>query len=457
MIPTPGSPDAVSNPASGAPSGVAADARLVRVIGVGPLAASIVNLTIASGIFVVPAFVAAGLGAAAPIAYLICAAAIALVALCFAEAGSRVSATGGVYAYSQVAFGDLVGFVVGVLFWIGSLGIGNAAVAALFVLTVGQLVPALATPLARFAVLATTYLVLAVLNVRGVKLGMRIGTGLAMLKLAPLLLLVIVGVPLIAHANLIWPHVTLSAIGPTCLVLIFAFMGVEGALTPGGEFADSARTVPRGILLGLGAVVVLYLSIQTVAQGVMGPALAANTSAPIAALANIVLGSGGRVFVLAATAIATLGYLSADMLASPRASYAMARDGLLPDLLAHVHPRFRTPHVAIWAYAAIAFAFGATGSFEQLVILASVSTLLIYLACCLSTLVLRRERVAQAGRPFVLPGGPTIPILGSGVVIWLIASASRREVISVGGLILLSLLTYVATRYKRRRVAVGAA
>ena len=103
------------------------DDSLVRALGTWGLAAGIVNLTVGGGIFRLPASAAAALGSAAPIAYLVCAAAMGLIVLCFAEAGSRVSLTGGLYAYVEVAFGPLIGFLSGVMLWVG-ISFATAAV-----------------------------------------------------------------------------------------------------------------------------------------------------------------------------------------------------------------------------------------------------------------------------------------------------------------------------------------
>ena len=118
----------------------ASDAGLVRAIGARQLTASIINVTIGAGIFVLPAVAAAGLGAAAPIAYLVCAALMALIVCCFAAAGSRVSLTGGVYAYVEVAFGPFVGFLAGVLYFLMAT-FAVASVSSAFAGSVGALWP----------------------------------------------------------------------------------------------------------------------------------------------------------------------------------------------------------------------------------------------------------------------------------------------------------------------------
>src|SRR6266571_8555636 len=128
------------------------DAGLVRAIGLRDLTASIVNVTIGAGIFVLPAFVAAGLGAAAPIAYLVCAALMALIVACFAAAGSRVSVTGGLYAYVEVAFGPFVAFLSGVLYALMA-AFAVASVASAFAGSVASVWTAVETPLGRAALI----------------------------------------------------------------------------------------------------------------------------------------------------------------------------------------------------------------------------------------------------------------------------------------------------------------
>jgi len=132
---------------------------LIRAVGVRGLAAGIVNYTIGAGIFVLPALVAVKVGAAAPIVYVVCAIAMALIALCFADIGSRVSISGGVYAYAGVAFGSYVGFMVAMGMWI-SMIIASAAVAIICLDSLGQLIPALSGSAARAAIIVVLYTVL---------------------------------------------------------------------------------------------------------------------------------------------------------------------------------------------------------------------------------------------------------------------------------------------------------
>jgi len=428
------------------------DEKLVRAVGVGGLTSGIINYTIGAGIFVLPAVVAARIGGAAVVAYVVCAVAMALIVLCFAQAGSRVSLSGGAYAYAGTVFGPYVGFVVAMMLWFGANVLASASVANIFVGTLGRFIPAAGEPMIRGAILVALYASLAIINMRGVKLGVRVVEGFAVAKLTPLIILVVVGVFAVQAANFTWPGMpSYGEISRTSAMLIFAFLGVESALTPSGEVRDPARTVPRAVFLALGVVTLLYLAIQTVAQGILGAELATNTAAPLAAAARVAIGRGGEILVIAGTAISTFGYVAGDMLAAPRGIYALARDGLLPSPIATVHPVRRTPTVAIAVHAIACCALAITGSFESLLVLATLATLLVYLACCVAAFELRRRNIQTGeGVPFRIPGGPAVPVLASAVVVWLISSATRAEFMALGWMMLVSTVLFFAMKASRR-------
>jgi APA family basic amino acid/polyamine antiporter len=419
---------------------------LVRALGVRALAANIVNTIVGSGIFVLPAVVAAILGPAAVIAYIVCAFLVALFGLCFAEIGSRVHASGGAYAYVEAAFGRYVGFCAGLLLGCAEI-VASAAVATIFVGSVGALLPHGGTFALRATLLVLLYASLTILNVRGVRTGARVMELLTASKLVPLALLVIAGMFVLHPAYLRWTSVpTVADVGRASLVLMFAFTGVEGPLTSSGEVRDPARTVPRAVLLGLSVVALLYAGLQIVSQGVLGPALATTTDAPLGAVAERVLGNPGRALILVAAIVSALGYVSGDMLASPRLLFAFARDGLLPARFGSVHPRFRTPHIAIIAYAALSCAVALSGSFRMLAVLSAVGILVVDLACCAAVLELRRRDVRAEGAPFVIPGGLVVPLLACAVVAWLLTSARAAEFLAAAGVVVVASLFYLARR-----------
>jgi len=433
------------------------DEGLIRAVGVRGLTAGIINYTIGAGIFVLPALVAARVGAAAPIVYVICAVAMGLIVLCFADAGSRVSLSGGTYAYAEVAFGRYVGFMVAVSLWI-SMILASASVAIIFVDSLGQLTPALQSSVARNVIIILVYAALTVINIRGVKAGIGMVQTVTAGKLVPILILLAFGVFAVRPENLVWPGMpSTSDTARTTVILIFAFMGVESALTPSGEVSNPARTVPRAIFLALAITTLLYIAIQVVAQGILGAELAANTKAPLAEAARRVLGRGGELLVLLGAAISTLGYVTGDMLAAPRMPYALARDGLLPRPLAAIHERYRTPHVAIIAHAILCALLAVTGTFASLAVLVVLLTLLVYLACCLATIQLQRRDVRADGAvPFKVWGGPIIPILASAIIIWLMSSSTRKEFLSLGAMMLVATVLFFMMRALRPDAAPAA-
>jgi amino acid transporter len=450
------------SPAAAAPPGQPA---LVRALGPWALAAGIVNVTVGGGIFRLPAAVAAQLGAAAPLAYLVCAAAMGLIVLCFAQAGSRVAMTGGPYAYVETAFGPFVGFLAGVLLWL----VGTFALAAVATLLADALAGLLGGPAgalsgagARAAVLGAVLALLAAVNVAGVREGARLNTVATVAKLVPLAVVVVAGAFLVRGANLRvdpaagGPALTGASLARSAVVLIFAFAGVESALVPSGEVRDATRTVPRALARAMAAVTVLYVLLQLVAQGVLGPALA-TSPAPLADVAERALGAPGRALLLAGAAVSMFGYVSGMTLAVPRALYAFARDGRLPRALARVHPRHRTPHVAIWAQTALVWALAASGTFERLAVLANVSTLVLYAACCVAAWALWRRDVrpdaAAAPAAPAVPFHPLVPPLALAVIAGILTSVTLREWAVVAGVVALAAAGYALTRGRRAAAA----
>jgi amino acid transporter len=419
---------------------------LSRELGVRQLAAVIFNYTVGSGIFVLPAVVAALLGPAAILAYLVCAGIMALSVMCFAEAGSRVSASGGPYAYVEAAFGPLPGFLTGVLNVLSALAAAGA-VASVFAASAAALIGT-PTPLVQDVLMVTVLTAAATINIRSVGGGARLVEIAVVAKLLPLMAFVLAGAAFVRFDNLAWvssPPVT--SILSTTGVLIFAFLGIEGALQPSGEVHAPSRTVPRAVFLAIGAVVVLYISIQVVAQGLLGSALPDDRIAPLASAASVVVGPPGRAFMLIGATISMFGFLCGTVLTGPRSLFAFAENGLAPRPLAAVHPTRRTPHIAIVVYAAIALGLALSGTFERLLVLTNVSALLVYIGVAVSAWELRRRDVRTHGEPFLAPGGPAIPALTCVIIIGVIvATVSWIEVVAVAVTLVIATALYLFRR-----------
>jgi basic amino acid/polyamine antiporter, APA family len=419
-----------------------ADRQLERAIGVPGLTANIINTIIGASIFVVPATVAKNLGSAAPIAFIICALAMALFVTCFALAGSRVSLTGGPYAYIEVAFGRYVGFLAGIFYFIIAI-LSAAAITSVLVGAIGAIVPLFSGNVARALLIFFIYASLALLNVRGVRIGTRLVAITTTAKLIPLSIFIAAGFFFIRPASLAfgpWPDAKL--LGDSVLFLLFAFFGLEIALVPSGEVRNPARTVPRAIYIALATVTIIYIFIQLVAQGTLGPRLGENTAAPLAEAAATFLCHAGRLMLLAAATISSFGFLTSNILSSPRILFALGRDGILPGALAHVHARFHSPDVAILTYATVAFLFALTSTFESLVIMANVSALLLYALCCAASWELIRRNVRTEAAPFNFPGAPIVPVISILLIIWLLVHATSREWLTTAAVLAAASILY---------------
>jgi basic amino acid/polyamine antiporter, APA family len=427
------------------------DHQLIRGIGLPALTANIISSTIGAGIFVLPAAMARGLGPAAPLAFICCAIAMVLFVTCFAIAGSRVSLTGGLYAYVEVAFGRYVGFLAGVLYGLTALG-AVAGVVNVLVTSIAVIAPFLGNPMMRIVVMFVVYGSLVVINVRGVREGAGAVAALTLAKLLPLLLFICAGIYFIHPANLTWTAWPGSkALGDGVILLIFAFVGIEVALIPSGELKNPSRTVPRAAYLALVITTIIYIMIQLVAQGTLGGDLANYKDAPLAEAAAKFLGNVGRTILLAGATISAFGFVTSDILSSPRMIFAFGRDGALPKWFAHVHPRYRSPDVAIIAYAVLAFVLSVTGTFEQLAVLSNVAVLLMYLLCCAACWFLVQRDVRADGPPFNFPGMKIVPALAVIAIIWILRHATLWE-FAVNGIVLAIASVFYFVRAKFRSI-----
>jgi amino acid transporter len=407
-----------------------------------------VNLTVGGGIFVLPGVVAAQLGPAALAAYAVCGVAMLLVMLCYAEAGSRVASSGGASAYVEAAFGPYAGFLIATMYWFGYAAASDAAISLGLISTIGVVVPALELPPVRLAALALLLGGLTWLNVRGVRQGARAVELLTLVKLVPLVALVLFGLVALRTGAPTVELPTAAALGAASLTIFFAFSGPDAALIPGAEIADPPRTVPRALMLAMLGIFALYGGLHYVAQGLLGPELARQTAAPLAAAAGRLWGAPGHTLLLAAAVISVFACVAGDLLATPRSLLAAARQGGLPAFFGAVHPRYRTPHVAIATFALVIFFLAATGTFQQLIVLASATLLVVYGATVAAAVALRRRDVRAGGEPFRTPGGILVPALAAAIVLWLLAQTTWRERLGVALLIVGASVLFVLRRVR---------
>ncbi|GAA3574787.1 APC family permease [Snuella lapsa] len=424
--------------------------KLKRQVGVLGLSANIINIIIGSGIFVIPAIIASYMGASSIMAYLFCGLLITLVMLCFAEAGSKINNTGGPYTYIETAFGDYAGFVGG-CFAVGSNLFADAAVSNALVNIMASTYPIFENQGLRLTFLFILFYGLAYINVIGIKKGIGLVKFNTIIKLLPLFVLIIFGFKAISPSNLvIHDYPSIKTLGETSLILFFAFQGCETGIIVGGEITNPKRTVPKAILISIATVLIIYISIQTVAQGVLGDVFPNFEAAPLAETAKVALGVFGYVLLTVGAFISMFGYMSGTLLNSPRILYALSRDHVIPiKPLAKIHKSYTTPHIAIISYATIGLILAVTGSFKQLAIIASSSMLILYLGVVVSVIKLRKSHETQP-EEFKIPGGWTVPVLSILIIIYFLSNLPLNELIGTGSVFIVLSFIYLLIRLLKK-------
>jgi APA family basic amino acid/polyamine antiporter len=397
--------------------------RLVRAIGRWDLTASVVNGTIGSSIFGMPAVLAALTGAWSPLAALFAGLGILTITLCHAEVASRFKEPGGTYLYAREAYGRSIGFQAGWLsFWIRVTSMG--ANLNVFVDYLGQFAPAVAAGPGRAAVMGVVAALVTALNVSGVRLGARTVDLFTVAKLLPLILLVVLGVGRISEEVLATQAVAAPDWTQAVLLLIFAYGGFEAALIPASEAKDPRRDSAFALLTALAIVAGTYMLVQLTVVGLVPQV--ATTRAPVAAAFGVLLGPAGVTFAILAAMISTSGWTIGAVLNSPRILYSMGERGELPAILARVHPRFRTPDAAIYVFAAAGLAFALSGGFAANATISAIIRLVTYAMVC-STVPVFRRRPAMEAPGFRIPGGSAVAMVGLAFCLWLLSTRTFTQ------------------------------
>jgi APA family basic amino acid/polyamine antiporter len=402
----------------------AARPGLLRAIGRWDLTAAVINGVIGSAIFGMPAEQAALTGAASPFAFLFAGLGVLLIVLCFGEVASRFQEAGGPYLYTREAFGSFAGFEAGWLtFWIRVTA--AAANLNVFVVYLSQIAPAAGTPHGRAATMLAVLAVITAINFVGVRQATWTVDAFTLAKLMPLALLVILGLPALRSDVLATQAVEAPQWTRAILLLMFAYGGFEAPLIPAGETRDPRRDSGFALLVALAVIAAAYMAVQLVVVGVVPHV--AGVKAPVAAAFERLLGAPGVALASVAAMLSIWGYTTGSVLQGPRLLFSMAERGELPGVLARVHARFRTPHVAIVVYSALALALALYGSFEWNALLSAIVRLFTYGLTCASLIVFRRTRPEPPGfsapMPFVLaPAGAAFCLW---LLVWWLAERTK--------------------------------
>jgi basic amino acid/polyamine antiporter, APA family len=413
-----------------------------------------VNDVVGAGVYLIlPVAAATLLGAASVWAILAASVGVLLIVLCFAEAGSMFDQPGGAIVYTRAAFGEFVGFEVGWMTWIARIS-SEASLSVFFARAVGYLWDGANHGWTQAVTIVLPVIVLTWINVVGVKEGARTAVFLAWGKLAPLAILVAVGIFAIDWSRIFpVPMPEKQNFMKAALLVLYAYAGFENTSAAAGEYKNPKRDVPFALFAMIAIVTAFYTLVQLVALGTI-PNLGASQT-PLADAGRMLLGPVGGLLLTIGAVLSVLGTNNNTVLAGPRYLYALSEGGRLPSVLSKIHPRYHTPYIAIIFQGVVALLLigmdawrhsvwpGTFALAESLAILSTMARLATYIGTCLAVPVLRRKLPATP-RTIRLPGGPVIPILALIICLLFLSAAETKNFVAGGIALVVGAILYVA-------------
>tara|TARA_R110002096_G_scaffold239101_3_gene430799 strand:+ start:10428 stop:11747 length:1320 start_codon:yes stop_codon:yes gene_type:complete len=417
--------------------------ELKRTLSLTDVVALGLNGVIGTGIFLLPGKAAGLMGPASIITLLFAALLSLLIALCFAEVGSKFRGTGGAYLYALRTFGDTTGFFVGWMVLMVTLTSWAALVNGLAdAVAATANIPALESGLWRNVAMVTFMGALTGINLLGAKMGARVSNFFTLAKLLPLALFIGVGLAYIdtSHFTPFAPKGYEANFFEATLLILYAYVGFEALVVPAGEMANPRRAVPLALISVLVVCVIVYVGVLVVATGTL-PGLAGHP-APVEAASKLFMGDVGAGIVAVGIIISMIGVNSAQVFIGPRRVFALSENGHMPRALSRVSPK-GVPHVALIVMFLISATIAvAISDFATLALVSVVARFAQYISTCLAAFLIkvRRRDPEAADDAFRLPLGPLIPAAALGLCALLLykSALSNLEPFQYGGLALLA-------------------
>jgi amino acid transporter len=433
---------------SGAPMSAAESPHLLRALRRRDLIGILLNAMIGAGMLAAPARV---YDLAGGWSFLVLAAAAAILApliLCFADLGSRFSATGGPYLYARAALPGWLAFAVGWLMWI-SQALSVATLANLLVSYLAGFFPAIGSGLPRAAVIVAVGLGLTGIALRGIKQSANAINLLIVLKVGFVLAFVAGGVAFVQPERLAVRNAVPDAItfAQAVLIYLFAYSGFERASVVAGEARDPQRDGPAALLTSVVLVTLAYGAVLLVCAGVLDDPTA--TDRPLAEVGRQLFGPIGQIAVSAGAIAVILGTLLVITVAMPRMLLAISEQGQLPAPLGAIHPRFQTPYVAILVSSVLAYGSALATDLIGSLTFATAARLMGYVLCCLALWRLSRT-VGAPPALFNLPARGVVALVTAAIFLVVLALGAAKELPALAGVMVLG---FVFLAFSRRRKA----
>jgi basic amino acid/polyamine antiporter, APA family len=351
-------------------------------------------------------------------------------ALIWAELAATLPEVGGQYAYLREAYHPAVAFLYG---WVLLLVIQTGGMAAVSITFARYFIELTGLQVREWVVATTALAALTLINCLGVKSGGRTQSALMVMKIVAILALVIAGMALTGRRVTITTTAerdwSVTTFGAAMVPVLFAYGGWQTANFLATEVKDPKKNLPRGLLLGVFGVVLLYIGVNWVCLRSLGPQALAATTTPATAVMRMALGQRGVRFIAATIAISTLGFLSQAILTAPRVYFAMADDGMFFRAIAWLDPRTRVPVVAIVLQSVWTMVIALSGRYEQILNYV-VSMDFLFFGLTATTIFVFRRRVARGGinasHGYRMPGHPVSTTMFVAICWWVVANTVFR-------------------------------
>jgi amino acid transporter len=391
-----------------------------KLLGMFDVSSIVVGSIVGADIYIASAITAGLLGPFSLVIWLIAGICAIVIAFGFAECSALVPRVGGPFAYVSAAFDDFWGFLAGWSLWIAEM-LALPVFTLAFVNYLEYLVPL--APLEEILVKGMFVFSLTAVNIIGIKAAGRLNDGLTLIKLVPLFILIAAG-----FATLIWdpglfldnyiPFVPLGlhSVGAALVLIFWAYVGFELATLPAGEVENPKKVIPKAIILGMGIVMIFYLSTNFIVYGVVNWQELAATKTPLILVGITLLGSAGAILMTVGALFSVSGSNESGMIGTSRLSYAMAIDGLFPKIFSRIHPVYKTPAAGILAQGIIAFLLSLFSSIPGLIAFSVFNLAFAFLLTCFACIVLQEESVSI--------GHKVLPLIGIFICFFLIVSGS---------------------------------
>ena len=397
-----------------------------------------INSIIGTGIFLLPNRAYALMGPSSLLILLFDAFLAGCLALCFAEVAGFFSRNGGPYLYAKAAFGDFVGYEVGVLKLVVTI-IAWAAMAVGFATALGAAFPFFAGETMKNLIAAVLIGGLTIMNIAGVKISKILNNLMTISKLVPLCVFIAVGLFFVNGSNFtpfVPTHMADGAFANAAITMFFAYTGFEAIAVAAEDFKDPKKDLPRGIILTMIIVTIIYMLVVGISIGILGPDLAVD-KAPIQTAFGRAVGPVGAYFILLGTLFSMGGINLAESFIAPRACTSLAEDGMLPAFL-NRRTSWGTPWASSVVVAILSILLAWSGSFTTLAAISAVSRFTQYLPTVLSVIVFRRKWKDRE-RTYKIPGGIFVPVVAFLTSLWMLSNAKPMQLVwGLGGILVIA-------------------